>query len=322
MRRAREHWRNASVCDVCVAVNAVELCLWIAAANILSALNLHDAFLDQRVVLICEPSGVPPPSHPLKVLRGAVGGTHFTQRKKRCASQNQSLPWGDRMVAMLRLAGALLIVTFTWPACAQAEDVQAIAQAVDEHYNHVRTLQAEFTEVYRGSGMERTESGTVWLAKGGLKKPGKMRWEYRSPKEKLFVSDGKDAWFYLPDERQARKSAARKLDDIRSPLAFLLGKTKLQKELQGLSLAPDVAPLAAGNLVLRGVPEAMADRVSEILLEVTPAHQIVRIVIAEVDGSTTEYRFGDQREDVAIPDARFQFHPPPGTETVEGELGG
>jgi outer membrane lipoprotein carrier protein len=226
------------------------------------------------------------------------------------------------MVAMLRLAGALLIVTFTWPACALAEDVQAIAQAVDEHYNHVRTLQAEFTEVYRGSGVERTESGTVWLAKGGLKKPGKMRWEYRSPKEKLFVSDGKDAWFYVPDERQARKSAARKLDDIRSPLAFLLGKTKLQKELQGLSLAPDVAPVAAGNLVLRGVPEAMADRVSELLLEVTPEHQIVRIVIAEVDGSTTEYRFSNQTEDVAIPDARFQFHPPAGTETVEGELGG
>jgi outer membrane lipoprotein-sorting protein len=75
-------------------------------------------------------------------------------------------------------------------------------------------------------------------------------------------------------------------------------------------------------MVLRGVPEAMADRVSEILLEVTPEHQIVRIVIAEVDGSTTEYRFSNQKEDVAIPDARFQFHPPPGTETVEGELGG
>jgi outer membrane lipoprotein carrier protein len=249
-------------------------------------------------------------------------GRIFRRAKSAAPPKTQSLPWGDRMVAMLRLAGALLIVTFTWPACALAEDVQVIAQAVDEHYNHVRTLQAEFTEVYRGSGVERTESGTVWLAKGGLKKPGKMRWEYRSPKEKLFVSDGKDAWFYVPDERQARKSAARKLDDIRSPLAFLLGKTKLQKELQGLSLAPDVAPLAAGNLVLRGVPEAMADRVSEILLEVTPEHQIVRIVIAEVDGSTTEYRFSNQKEDVAIPDARFQFHPPPGTETVEGELGG
>ena len=96
---------------------------------------------------------------------------------------------------------------------------------------------------YRGSGIERTESGTLWLAKGGLKKPGKMRWEYRSPREKLFVSDGKDAWFYVPADRQARKTDARKLDDIRSPLAFLLGKSKLEKELRGLSLAPDMQPL-------------------------------------------------------------------------------
>ena len=155
---------------------------------------------------------------------------------------------------------------------AVAEDVHGIAQAVDEHYNHLHSMQAEFTEVYRGSGMERTESGTLWLAKPGMKKPGKMRWEYRSPREKLFVSDGRDAWFYVPGDRQVRKTSARKLDDIRSPLAFLLGKSKLEKELRGLSLAPDVAPLARGDVVLRGVPEAMADRVSEILLEVTPAH--------------------------------------------------
>jgi len=169
--------------------------------------------------------------------------------------------------------------------------------------------------------MERTEAGTVWLAKGGLKKPGKMRWEYRSPREKLFVSDGKDAWFYVPDDRQARKTDARKLDDVRSPLAFLLGKSKLEKELQGLSLAPDIAPVAAGDVVLRGVPQALAERLSEILLEVSPEHRIVRIVIDDVDGSVTEYRFGDQKEDVSIPEGRFEFSPPAGTETVEGELG-
>jgi outer membrane lipoprotein carrier protein len=203
-----------------------------------------------------------------------------------------------------------------------AEDVHAIAQAVDEHYNHLRTLQAEFTETYSGSGMERTESGTVWLAKGGMKKPGKMRWEYRSPREKLFVSDGRDAWFYVPGDRQVRKTEARKLDDIRSPLAFLLGKSKLEKELRGLSLAPDVAPVTAGDVVLRGVPAALADRVSEILLEVTPEHQIARIVIDEVDGSATEYRFSEQKENVEIPEGRFEFNPPAGVETVEGELGG
>jgi len=211
---------------------------------------------------------------------------------------------------MLSLTAVLLT------AAALTPDVKSLAAAVDEHYNHLRSLQAEFTEVYRGSGMERTESGTLWL-----KKPSKMRWEYRSPKDKLFVSNGKDAWFYVPDDRQARKTEARKLEDLRSPLAFLLGKTKLEKELQGLSLAPDVPPLQPGNVVLRGVPQAMADRVSEILVEITPDHRIARIVIQEVDGAVTEYRFGEMNENVAIADGRFQFKPPDGTETVEGGLG-
>jgi outer membrane lipoprotein carrier protein len=218
-------------------------------------------------------------------------------------------------IRLLRFA-ILLSVTTTLLRASVAADVKTLAAAVDAHYNHLRSLQAEFTEVYRGSGMDRTESGTLWL-----KKPGKMRWEYRSPKEKLFVSNGKDAWFYVPDDRQARKTEAKKLEDIRSPLAFLLGKTKLEKELQGLSLAPDVTPLQPGNVVLRGVPQALADRISEVLVEVTPAHQIARIVIQEVDGAVTEYRFDEMKEDVEIGDARFQFKPPAGTETVEGGLG-
>jgi outer membrane lipoprotein carrier protein len=214
-----------------------------------------------------------------------------------------------------------LVLSLVLAASGVGEDVHAIAQAVDEHYNHLRTLEAEFTEIYQGSGMDRTESGTLWLAKGGAKKPGKMRWEYRSPRDKLFVSDGRDAWFYVPGDRQARKTDARKLDDIRSPLAFLLGKSRLEKELQGLSLAPDVKPLAAGDVVLRGVPRAFADRVSEIQVEINPEHQIVRIVIDDVDGSTTEYRFSEQKENVAIPAGKFEFRPPQGTETVEGEAG-
>jgi outer membrane lipoprotein carrier protein len=200
-------------------------------------------------------------------------------------------------------------------ASAQGADVKAIATAVDAHYNHLRTLEAEFTELYRGSGMERTESGTLWL-----KKPGKMRWEYRSPKEKLFVSDGKTAWFYVPEDRQARKSSAKKLEDLRSPLAFLLGKTKLEKELRGLSLAPDIEPLASGDVVLRGVPKGLEDQISEIVLEVTPDNRIARLIMQEVDGASTEYRFSDQQEDVNIQDARFGFKPPAETEIVENEV--
>jgi outer membrane lipoprotein carrier protein len=195
-------------------------------------------------------------------------------------------------------------------------DAHATAQAVDERYNHLHTLQAEFTELYRGAGMERTESGTLWL-----KKPGKMRWEYRSPREKLFLSDGKDAWFYVPGDRQVRRTAVKKLDDLRSPLAFLLGKTKLEKELQGLSVAPDVPPLSEGDVVLRGVPRSLAERVHQVLLEVSAEHLITRIVIEEADESVTEYRFTSQKEDVAVLDQRFQFVPPDGVEVIESELG-
>jgi outer membrane lipoprotein carrier protein len=211
---------------------------------------------------------------------------------------------------------ALVFVVAPFSAgAAGAADVRAIASAVDAHYNHLRTLEAEFSETYRGSGMERAESGTLWL-----KKPGKMRWEYRSPKEKLFVSDGKDAWFYVPEDSQARKSSAKKLDDLRSPLSLLLGKTKLQKELRGLSLAPDLEPMQAGDSVLRGVPKGLEDQISEIVLEVTPESRIVRVVMHGVDGAVTEYRFSEQKENVAVGDAKFAFKPPAGTEIVESGL--
>ena len=212
---------------------------------------------------------------------------------------------------VLALTTWLLVVTGS--ASSTGVDVRAVAARVDAHYDHLRSLEADFTELYQGSGMDRTESGILWL-----KKPGKMRWEYRSPREKVFVSDGKTAWFYVPEDRQARKTDARRLEDLRSPLAFLLGKTRLEKELRGLSLAPDESAREPGDVMLRGVPRGLADRVSEVVLEVTPGDEIKRIILHDVDGSTTEYRFANQTDDVAIANKQFEFQPPPGTETVEG----
>ncbi|MBA3912271.1 MAG: outer membrane lipoprotein chaperone LolA [Acidobacteriales bacterium] len=213
------------------------------------------------------------------------------------------------------IAGVCLLLA-SFVAAEGQRDAATIARQVDERYNRLRSLQADFTEVYTGAAVDRTESGVLYL-----KKPGKMRWEYRSPKEKVFVSDGKSAWFYLPDERQARKSSLKQLEDLRSPLAFLLGKTKLEKELQGLAMAPDVPALSAGNVVLRGVPKAMADRVDEVVLEITPDAQITRIVIEQGDGSRTEFRMTGQQENVALRDSLFAFSAPAGVEVVEDNFG-
>ena len=207
---------------------------------------------------------------------------------------------------------SLRILAAPPPLAAPAPDAKAIADAVDRRYNGLRSLRAEFTEIYRGAGLERTESGTLWL-----KRPGKMRWEYRRPRQKLFIADGKDAWFYVPGERQARKAPLKKVDDLRSPLRYLLGKTKLAKEFDDLAVAADVVPLTRANLMLRGTPRGMADRVTSVLLEITPENRIARLVIEEVDGATTEFRFADTAENVVVSDDQFRLSLPSDVEVVE-----
>lgn len=194
----------------------------------------------------------------------------------------------------------------------QVASVGATAHAVDEHYNHLKTFRAAFTEIYQGDGISRTESGTLWL-----KKPSRMRWEYHVPREKLFLIDSQMAYFYVTGDRQAKKTPAKNLDDLRSPLRYLLGKTKLEKELEGLSLAPDLTPLQPGDVVMRGIPKIMKDRVSEVVLEISPVHQIHRIVIHGVDSTITDFRFSQIEENVPVQDTLFRFTPPPGVDTIE-----
>lgn len=212
---------------------------------------------------------------------------------------------------LLRLAPVLLLL-LNVAGLAADRPVAEIAKQVDARYNRLQSFTADFTESYRGAGVARTESGKLWL-----KKPGKMRWEYRAPREKLFLTDGATAYFYVAGDQQARRAPVKKLDDLRSPLRYLLGKSKLQKEFEGLEPAPRVAPLAEGDVVLHGVPRAMADRVNEAVLEIAPDGRIVRILVEEVDGSTTEFRFTNMVEDPPVADAEFRFTAPPGVQIID-----
>ncbi|MBZ5567810.1 MAG: outer membrane lipoprotein chaperone LolA [Acidobacteriia bacterium] len=210
---------------------------------------------------------------------------------------------------LLLRAAIFLVLSAT--ALAQT-DIHQLALSVDRRYNNLQSLEAQFTETYRGAGLSRNESGTLWL-----KRPGKMRWDYRQPRPKLFISDGKTAWFYVPGDQQVRRASVKKLDDLRSPLRYLLGKTKLEREFSGLSIAPDVKPFDAADVVLRGVPKGLEDRVTQVLLEITSDSKIRAITIEQADGSTTEFRFSDQKPGIYIADSQFRFTPPPGVETVE-----
>jgi outer membrane lipoprotein carrier protein len=189
-----------------------------------------------------------------------------------------------------------------------AQDNDALVRRVDDHYNHLSSLRAHYTEHYVGMGMDRAEEGTLLL-----KKPGRMRWSYAAPVGKVFVLDGKFAWFYTPGDAQATRVPAKELDDLRSPLRFLLGHTQLKKELDQLTVVAD-----GSGFRISGVPKGMAARVKLLSLGVTAGGAIERMRLEEVDGAVTEFVFSGMQENVPVKDADFAFVPPAGVTVVEG----
>jgi outer membrane lipoprotein carrier protein len=205
------------------------------------------------------------------------------------------------------------IVTILLAATLQAQNaaprVHALAQKVDAHYNHLQSFQCQYSEHYTGMGLDRTETGTLLL-----KKPGRMRWSYDDPAGKLFVLDGKFAYFYTPGDAQAQRIPAKQLDDLHSPLRFLLGHTQLEKELTGLTLAAD----KFNHFELSGVPKGMEQRIKSLSLEVTGDGIIEQIRMEETDGSVTEFTFTGIHENVPTTDRDFTFLAPAGVDIVNG----
>ena len=209
---------------------------------------------------------------------------------------------------MLRLAICFL---FTASGAAQIT-AAALAKQVDAHYNHLQSLQAHYTERYRGLGVDRSETGTLTL-----RKPGRMRWAYDSPAGKIFLLDGRNAISWTPGDQQAQSIPEKQLDDLRSPLRFLLGHTELAKELNGLTLTLS----GSGTEILytlSGTPKGMSQRVRSLALTVDPTGAIHTMRLEETGGAITTFDFTGMKENVPTRDSDFVFTPPHGVEIVTG----
>jgi outer membrane lipoprotein-sorting protein len=54
-----------------------------------------------------------------------------------------------------------------------------------------------------------------------------------------------------------------------------------------------------------------------VILETDPQARLVRVIIREPGNVQTEFRFGNWEENVAIPEVKFHFQPPPGVSVVD-----
>jgi outer membrane lipoprotein carrier protein len=206
----------------------------------------------------------------------------------------------------LGLTGTLLAALAVGPT-PSAPAAEALARRVDQRQQGVRDLTARFTQSYRSGvlGREVVERGTL-----AIKKPGRMRWEYKEPEKKLFVSDGKQFFFYVPADKQVIVKEQAGEQGI--PTFLLAG----QGILEQFRVFPE--PALAGRERLRLVPRKPDPEVERIFIDVDAEARVRGIEVWDVQGGHSRFQFEDVKENVGLPDAQFRFEVPRGVEVVTG----
>jgi outer membrane lipoprotein carrier protein len=194
------------------------------------------------------------------------------------------------------------------PLPAVASDTDAMLKTIEARYNHTQSLRLDFTESYAGTGRPmQKESGTLWL-----RKPGRMRWDYALPAGKVFVSDGKDVVLYTPGDATAQKSRLKESEDMRAPLAFLLGKLDFKKEFRNFQTRVE-----GGNTWIVAEPKSQNLAYTKVEFLAMADGQIRRVRVTGQDQSILDFTFTNEQPNPPVSPSLFEFHPPPGVQIVE-----
>jgi outer membrane lipoprotein carrier protein len=188
-----------------------------------------------------------------------------------------------------------------------------LAQALQKKYDGVKDFSADFTHTYEGGVLRKliTERGHMIV-----KKPGKMRWQYTAPEEKLFVSDGVKLYSYIPQDKQVIVAAVPPDNDATTPTLFLAGKGSLTRDFTPTLV--DLPPgMPAGSKALKLVPKAKQPDYDWLVLVVDPASLDIRgLVTMDAQGGTSSFSFTNLKQNLGLADKDFAFKIPRGVDVV------
>jgi outer membrane lipoprotein carrier protein len=193
------------------------------------------------------------------------------------------------------------------PLNADTPDVSKMLKGVEDRYNHTQSLHVAFAETYTMKGRKRVEKGELYL-----RKPGRMRWQYTDPAGKLFVSDGKFVYYYNPNENRAEKMSLKGTDDMRAPLAFLLGRLQFENDFREFRTQPD-----GPSTFITAIPKSDKLPYTEVTFLVDPNFTIRWLSVRGQDSSQLEFAFSAEKRNVQLAETMFKFAPPPGVEYTD-----
>jgi outer membrane lipoprotein carrier protein len=213
--------------------------------------------------------------------------------------------------SILHPASCVLYLLLTAHTALYALELPDVISGLQQRHASVETIRGSFQQTYRAPGIRREESGEFWL-----KKPGLMRWEYRSPEEQLFVADGKESFLYVPRDRQVTVQPFSAADLHSTPLRFLLGSGDINGSFF-VSWEKEFKPRAQQTLLVRLTPRRQESGYAFLVLEIDlPTYDLRRIAIREPGGSTSEFFLSNVITNTKLGKKLFQFKTPKGVEEI------
>lgn len=214
---------------------------------------------------------------------------------------------GFLVLMALAVAGSPVPLRGVEPTAAE------LAQALQRKYDGIRDFSADFVHVYKGGVLRKqlTEKGRLLI-----KKPGKMRWTYTAPEEKLFVSDGVKIYSHIPQDKQVIVSTVPPDDTASAPALFLAGKGSLIRDFTpSLGEVPAGAP--TGTKALKLVPKKPPPDYDWLILVVDASTLALRgLVSTDAQGGTSSFSFTNLKENVGLADKEFAFVMPRGVDVI------
>jgi outer membrane lipoprotein carrier protein len=219
------------------------------------------------------------------------------------------------MTLFSRSAIPVLVGLFAAVVPARAVEVTApqLAQALQRKYEGIKDFSADFIHKYRGGVLKKelSESGRLLV-----KKPGKMKWEYKAPEPKVFVSDGVKMYSYIPQDKQVYVSPAPTGDQLGSPTGFLTGQANLTRDFT-VSLTTTQPGAASGTVALKMVPKSPQRDYDWLIVDVAPDTLALRgLVTVDAQGGQSSFSFTNLKENPGLADKEFAFAIPRGVDVV------
>ena len=202
-------------------------------------------------------------------------------------------------------------------------DSAVVVGLVQSFYDQTKTLQAEFEQTRYTRLYDRYDRAQ---GKVVFKKPGMMRWDYAQPNGQVFVSNGKKLLIYQPPEEGEKRGQlierAVDEDQLPSAFSFLLGSGSLEKDFEVRLLEHDNDKFKDGH-VLQLIPRRPTPNYEQLVFYVRTLTQggkragvVQRVLIIDSAGNRNRFDFSKIKFNRDVPDKRFSYRPPKGTETV------